>query len=78
MLIYENMFTKRTAVIAVLLKMVSELYQSRCNLSAFNVNRDTSSKAINAKPMGTILSAISQHGHKLSYQCQNEPKLLTD
>ena len=46
MLIYENIFTTRTVVNAVLLKMVSELYQSRCDLLAINVNRDASS-AIN-------------------------------
>ena len=58
---------------AVLLKLCLELYQSRYNPSAINVNQDTNSSAINVKPMNTILSALNvTQGHKRSYQTSSE------
>ena len=39
-----------------------ELFQSRYNPSAINVNQDTNSSAINVKPMYTILSAECHTG----------------
>ena len=58
---HEKVFlNKRINVVnAVLLKLSPELYHSRYNSFATNVNQDTNFSAINAKPMGTILSDLN-------------------
>ena len=59
----------RYLVNAVLLKLRPELYQSRYNASAINVNQDTNSSAINVKPMDAILLALNvTQGEKCNYQ----------
>ncbi len=58
---HEKVFlNKRINVVnAVLLKLSPELYHSRYNSFATNVNQDTNSSAINAKPMGLSDTSVA-------------------
>ena len=69
----------KSVVNAVFVKLLPDLYQSRYNSSAINVNTDTSSainvkrdtsiKSINAKPIGTISARMFQRGPNYSQHC---------